>query len=171
METDPPTWEVIEKFEADHPRLAAAAEFFYRTNFFNSFMDVLGDYIDWRRSGKRPISFLKRQLKNWGIQSWIGEYPVSAVKKMLASAWATRQLNDEATISTVLAQQFYDRKTVAADRRKALVCIERQTSNLVLEHLNYRNPDAAKTHFAGLRSVIETKLGDGDARNRRAGEV
>ena len=42
MATDPPTWRVIEKFEADHPELASSSEFFFRTNFFNSFMDVLG---------------------------------------------------------------------------------------------------------------------------------
>ncbi|MEM1295852.1 MAG: hypothetical protein AAGH89_10840 [Verrucomicrobiota bacterium] len=159
MATDPPTWGVIEKFEADHPELAATSEFFFRTNFFNSFMDVLGDYIDWREGGKRPNSFLNRQLKNWGIQSWIGEYPSSAIKKMLASGGSTLQLNDEAAISTVLAQLFYDRKTVTADRKKALISIDRQASDAVLTHLHYPDLASAKKDFAGLRTVIETKLG------------
>ena len=159
MATDPPTWGIIEKFEADHPELVASSEFFIRTNFFNSFMDVLGNYIDWREGEKRPNSFLNRQLKNWGVQSWIGEYPTSVLKKMLASGGSTLQINDEATISTVLAQLFYDRKTVAADRKKALVCIERQSSDAVLRHLNYPNLELAKKDFAGLRTVIETKLG------------
>jgi hypothetical protein len=159
MASDPPAWAIIEKFEVEYPQVAAACEFFFRRDFFNSFMDVLDGYICWRESGKKPNSFLARQLKNWGIQSWIGEYRASALKRMLTHAGSTLQLNDEATISTVLAQLFYDRKTVTADRKKALVCIERQTSDAVLKHLHYPDPDSARRDFAGLRTVIETKLG------------
>lgn len=160
MSSDPPTWKVIEKFEEDNPELAEASAFFFRANFFDSFMDVLGDYIEWRERGKRPNSFLDRQLKNWGIQSWIGHYPESVLKRMLVSGGATLQLNDEATISAVLAQLFYDRKIVAADRKKALVCIERQSSNVVLRNLNYANFELAKKDWEGLREVIETKLNE-----------
>jgi|GEM_PF-5908365 len=158
MATDPQTLRVIETFEADHAELAAASEFFFRRNFFNSFMDVLGEYIEWRECGKRPNSFLNRQLKNWGIQSWIGEHPPSVLKRMLAAGGWTLQLNDEATISVVLAQLFLDRKVVTADKKKALVCIERQSSDLVLNHLNYPDLPSAKHDFLALKTVIETKL-------------
>lgn len=159
MSNDPPTWKVIETFEADYPDLVSASEFFFRRNFFNTFMDVLGNYIDWRESGKRPNSFLNRQLKNWGVQSWIDEYPSSVLKRMITSGGSTLQINDETTISTVLAQLFYDRKIITADKKKALVCISRQSSNVILNHLNYPNIEEAQKEFDGLVKVIETKLG------------
>ncbi len=159
MSNDPTTWKVIESFEADYPDLATESEFFFRRNFFNTFMDVLGNYIGWRESGKRPNSFLNRQLKNWGVQSWIDEYPSSVLKRMVISGGSTLQINDETTISTVLAQQFFDRKVVTADKKKALVCINRQSSNIILNHLNYPNIEEAQKEFEGLVKVIETKLG------------
>ena len=159
MPSDPPTWKVIESFETDYSELVSASEFFFRRNFFNTFMDVLGNYIDWRESGKRPNSFLNRQLKNWGIQSWIDEYPSSVLKRMVTSGGSTLQINDETTISTVLAQLFYDRKVVTADKKKALVCIARQSSSVILNHLNYPSIEEAQKEFEGLVKVIETKLG------------
>jgi hypothetical protein len=157
MAEDPPTWKQLARFEGDYPELASAIEPFMRDSS-SSFMDVLGFYIKWRESGKRPNSFLNRQLRDWGIQSWIGEYPPATLKRMIASADITLQLNDEATISAALSQQIYDRKIVTADRKKALVCIARQQSDILLRHRGYPNFEEATREFDSLRKVIEANL-------------
>ena len=157
MVDDDQTLTELSRFEEDFPELDSTIELFKKF-FDDSFMDVLAFYIHWRNEGKKPNSFLNRQLKDWGIQSWIGEQSTSTLKRMIDSGGITFQINDEATISAALSQQIFDRKIVTADRKKALICIARQESDIVLDHLGYTDIEQARKLFLDLHKVIEAKL-------------
>ena len=60
------TLEYLDTFQEKHPEQFAVIDR-YRRYFYDSFMDVLGAYIEWREAKKQPRGFLDRQLTAWGL--------------------------------------------------------------------------------------------------------
>ncbi|MDT3309122.1 hypothetical protein [Shewanella vaxholmensis] len=148
-----PTSVVLEKFKSTKPqdyKLVAQFQDWY----FNSFMDVLGIYIEWRPRTKNPKGFLERLLKDWGIKHWIPEYPPAVLKKMITNSYTTLSINDVATISMALSALLVDDKIGKQLKERAIVCIERQSTDLVLSQAGHKNLDTAKDFWGKLKVLI-----------------
>lgn len=153
MDHDSIPSECFEQYCEKDPEGGAAVEL-YRELFFDSFMDVLGHYIDWRKSGANPNRFLSNMLKRWGIREWIKNYPPAVVKRMVERAGTELVINDDATIASAVAHLVVDNKIPVSVRKKAVLCIDRQRSDVVIAYRGYSDPERAQSVFDGLRALV-----------------
>lgn len=144
---------VLDKFKSAKPKdYKLVAQF--QDWYFDSFMDALGIYIEWRQRTKNPKGFLDRLLKMWGVKQWIPEYPPTVLKKMITNSYTTLSINDVATISIALSALLVDDKMGKQLKGRALMCIERQSTDLVLSQVGHKNLDTAKTFWDNLKLLI-----------------
>ncbi|ABK46567.1 hypothetical protein Shewana3_0324 [Shewanella sp. ANA-3] len=144
---------VLDKFKSAKPEdYELVAQF--QDWYFDSFMDALGIYIEWRQRTKNPKGFLDRLLKIWGVKQWIPEYPPAVLKKMITNSYTTLSINDVATISIALSALLMDDKMGKQLKERVLVCIERQSTDLVLTQAGHKNLNTAKTFWDNLKLLI-----------------
>lgn len=152
----PKTLQFLERFQEKNPARFVVVDR-YRRHFFDSFMDVLGAYIDWREAKKKPRDFLDRQLAAWGLSQWIPEYPARVVERMLAQGTQMLWINDDATISAALSQLVVDGKTLPSVRARASVCINRQLMNSVVHKRGYADSQDSIACLADVKRCMEEK--------------
>ncbi|SMF69555.1 hypothetical protein SAMN02745866_04358 [Alteromonadaceae bacterium Bs31] len=151
-----PTSIVLDGFKKSNPndyKLVSQFQDWY----FDSFMDVLGIYIEWRPKTKNPRGFLDRILKKWGVKQWIPEYPSAVIKKMIGNSYTTLCINDEATISMALSALLVDGSIGKQLKERAVVCINRQSSDLLLIEAGHKDFSTAKHFWGNLRDLIIAK--------------
>lgn len=153
----PDTSQFLDAFEAKHPFHYAAVHRYSRY-FFDSFMDVLGAYIEWRQAKKQPRNFMDRQLAAWGQAQWIPEYPIRIVERLLEQDTVMLWINDDATISTALSQLVVDGKILPSTRMRAQVCIKRQFMDSVVRKRGYRDSQDAMACLLAVKHCLEAKL-------------
>ena len=147
------TSKIFDEYEKSNPdgsRLVSK----FRDQYFDSFMDALGYYLEWRQQAKNPKGFLDRLLKKWGIRQWIPEYSPATINKILENSAATLFLNDEATISMALSALLVDGKMGKQLKERAIVSINRQTLDIVLSALNCNNFIEAKAFWGSLKVFV-----------------
>lgn len=152
----PRTSLVLEAFQKKKPAQHAIVER-YSNFFFDSFMDVLGAYIDWREAKKLPREFLDRQLVQWGQAQWIPEYPSRVVERLLEQDTAMLWINDDATISTALSQLVVDGKIFPSTRARALVCVKRQLMHAVMRQRGYSDSQDAEQCLLAVAACVEAR--------------
>lgn len=147
----------IAKFTVEHS-IEGALLGEYERYFGDDFSDVFHTYREWRNRGKKANSFLDRLLKEWGVREWIGEYSPAVVKRMLNSGGILLTINDDATICNALVQLLLEGTLVTKDRKRAIVCLNRQMSPEVIAYRNYDDPDSAKEMLVALAQFVRTGI-------------
>jgi hypothetical protein len=153
----PKTSLYLDAFEAKQPTHYATVHWYSRY-FFDSFMDVLGSYIDWREAKKQPRNFMDRQLAEWGQAQWIPEYPTRIVERLLEQDTVMLWINDDATISTALCQLVVDGKILPGTRTRELVCTNRQLMIPVVRKRSYTDSQDATECLLAVKRCLEAKL-------------
>jgi len=127
--------------------------------FFDSFMDALGYYIEWRGNVKRPGDFVARLLKIWGVGKWVPELPDSTLKVAVRRSLPRLLINDDASISIALSELVVSNRIRKGLAEKAVAALDRQMTDLLLEARGFENVEEAQAIFEDVKELILASSG------------
>jgi hypothetical protein len=149
----------LETFRSKHPEHAALLEQHCGLDRRSGerFTQMLAAYLAWRAAKKSPSGFLDAQLTAAGISTWWPRYPRRIVQRLLQKDTVLLWVNDDTTIAAALAQWVLDGKIVARMRSRALVCLDRQLQDVVVQYRAYADPRSAMHCLAQVRRWLEQR--------------
>ena len=132
--------------------------------------DVFAFYEEWRNNGGKPREFLDSILKDWKVKTRYWEHSDDELKIELEKDYFSILTKDDAAIGTAFAQYFIDGKIDYVVKRKALISIERQMKDFVIEFRGWVSPQERKDTLIKMETFIknETQLTSESNRTKKA---